>query len=46
MKQNKGIFKKTHCTDSDYDRIIITNAAVSDFTGDTGVFRFDTQNTD
>ena len=30
--------KTTNCT---YDRIIITNPAVPDFTGDAGVFRFD-----
>ena len=30
--------KSTNCT---YDRIIITNPAVSDFTGDADVFRFD-----
>jgi deoxyribonuclease-1-like protein len=33
----------TKTTDCTYDRIIITNATVSDFTGDTGVFRFDTE---
>ena len=31
----------TKTTDCTYDRIIITNAAVSDFTGDSGVFRYD-----
>jgi deoxyribonuclease-1-like protein len=31
--------KSTVCT---YDRIIITTPAISDFTGDSGVFRFDT----
>ena len=31
----------TKTTDCTYDRIIITNSAVSDFTGDCGVFRYD-----
>ena len=31
----------TKTTDCTYDRIIITNSAVSDFTGDSGVFRYD-----
>jgi deoxyribonuclease-1-like protein len=31
----------TKTTDCTYDRIIITNSAVPDFTGDTGLFRFD-----
>lgn len=31
----------TKTTDCTYDRIIITNAAVSDYTGDAGVYRFD-----
>ena len=31
----------TKTTDCTYDRIIITNSAVSDFTGDIGVFRYD-----
>jgi endonuclease/exonuclease/phosphatase family metal-dependent hydrolase len=31
----------TKTTDCTYDRIIITRDAVSDFTGDAGVFRFD-----
>ncbi|KAF5417300.1 MAG: hypothetical protein C5S48_00645 [Candidatus Methanogaster sp.] len=34
--------KPTDCT---YDRIILTNPAVSDFTGDAGVFRFDVEYT-
>jgi endonuclease/exonuclease/phosphatase family metal-dependent hydrolase len=33
----------TKTTDCTYDRIIITNLAVPDFTGDTGLFRFDTE---
>jgi len=32
----------TKTTDCTYDRIIITASAVSDFTDDAGVFRFDT----
>jgi len=31
----------TKTTDCTYDRIIITASAVSDFTGDAGIFRFD-----
>lgn len=31
----------TKSTDYTYDRIIITDSALSDFTGDSGVFRFD-----
>ena len=31
----------TKSTDYTYDRIIIIDSAVSDFTGDSGVFRFD-----
>ena len=31
----------TKSTDCTYDRIIITNTAISDFTGDSGVFRYD-----
>jgi len=33
----------TKSTDCTYDRIIITNATVSDFTGDASVFRYDTE---
>ena len=40
---NNSVDTTTKTTDCTYDRIIITNAAVSDFTGDTGVFRFDTE---
>ena len=31
----------TKSTDYTYNRIIITDSAVSDFTGDSGVYRFD-----
>jgi deoxyribonuclease-1-like protein len=40
---NNSVDTTTKTTDCTYDRIIITNEAVSDFTGDTGVFRFDTE---
>jgi deoxyribonuclease-1-like protein len=33
----------TKTTDCTYDRIIITNLAVPDFTGDTGLYRFDAE---
>ena len=38
---NNSVDTTTKTTDCTYDRIIITNPAVSDFTGDAGVFRFD-----
>lgn len=40
---NNSLDTTTKSTDCTYDRIIITNAAVSDFTGDAGVFRYDTE---
>ena len=36
-----GVDNTTKSTDYTYDRIIVTDSAVSDFTGDAGVFRFD-----
>jgi hypothetical protein len=38
---NNSVDTTTKTTDCTYDRIIITDAAVSDFTGDAGVFRYD-----
>ena len=38
---NNSIDTTTKTTDCTYDRIIITNPAFSDFTGDADVFRFD-----
>jgi endonuclease/exonuclease/phosphatase family metal-dependent hydrolase len=38
---NNSVDTTTKTTDCTYDRIIIANAAASDFTGDAGVFRFD-----
>jgi len=38
---NNSVDTTTKTTDCTYDRIIITNPALADFTGDTGVFRFD-----
>jgi hypothetical protein len=38
---NNSVDTTTKSTDCTYDRIIITNPAVPDFTGDAGVFRFD-----
>lgn len=32
----------TESTDCTYDRIIVMNPAIQDFTRDSGVFRFDT----
>jgi deoxyribonuclease-1-like protein len=40
---NNSVDTTTKTTDCTYDRIIITNEAVSDFTRDAGVFRFDTE---
>ena len=40
---NNSLDTTTKTTDCTYDRIIITNEAVSDFTGDAGVLRFDTE---
>ena len=39
---NNSIDTTTKSTDCTYDRIIKTNPAKTDFTGDSGVFRFDT----
>ena len=39
---NNSVDTTTKTTDCTYDRIIITDAAVSDYTGDAGVYRFDT----
>ncbi len=39
---NNSVDTTTKSTDCTYDRIIITNPAKTDFTGDSGVFRFDT----
>ena len=36
-----GVDTTTKSTDYTYDRIIITDSAVSDFTGDSGVHRYD-----
>jgi endonuclease/exonuclease/phosphatase family metal-dependent hydrolase len=38
---NNSIDTTTSATDCTYDRIIITTEAVSDYTGDSGVFRYD-----
>jgi len=38
-----GVDTTTKSTDYTYDRIIITDSAVSDYTGDSGVYRFDIQ---
>ena len=38
---NNSVDTTTTSTDCTYDRIIITTPAVSDFTGEAGVFRFD-----
>ena len=38
---NNGVDTTTKLTNCTYDRIIITNSSVSDFTGEAGVFRFD-----
>ena len=38
---NNSVDTTTKTTDCTYDRIIITNSAVSDFTGDSGVFKYD-----
>lgn len=40
---NHSVDTTTKTTDCTYDRIIITNAAVSDFTGNASVFRFDAE---
>jgi deoxyribonuclease-1-like protein len=40
---NNSVDTTTKTTDCTYDRIIITTSAVTDFTGDTGVFRFDSK---
>ena len=40
---NNSVDTTTKTTDCTYDRIIITDAAISDFTGDASVFRFDTE---
>lgn len=39
---NNSVDTTTKSTDCTYDRIIITSPARTDFTGDSGVFRFDT----
>ncbi|MFZ3059081.1 MAG: endonuclease/exonuclease/phosphatase family protein [Candidatus Methanoperedens sp.] len=39
---NNSIDTTTKSTDCTYDRIIITTPAKTDYTGDSGVFRFDT----
>ncbi len=39
---NNSVDTTTKSTDCTYDRIIITTPAKTDFTGDSGVFRFDT----
>ncbi len=39
---NNSVDTTTKSTDCTYDRIIITNTAKADYTGDSGVFRFDT----
>ncbi len=39
---NNSVDTTTKSTDCTYDRIIITNPARTDFTGEAGVFRFDT----
>lgn len=39
---NNSVDTTTKATDCTYDRIILTNPARTDFTGDSGVFRFDT----
>jgi len=36
-----GVDTTTKSTDYTYDRIIITDSAVSDYTGDSGVHRYD-----
>jgi len=36
-----GVDTTTKSTDYTYDRIIITDSAVSDLSGDSGVFRYD-----
>jgi endonuclease/exonuclease/phosphatase family metal-dependent hydrolase len=38
---NNTIDSTTKSTDCTYDRIIITNPAITDYTGNSGVFRFD-----
>ena len=38
-----GMDTTTKSTDYTYDRIIITDSAVSDYTGDSGVYRFDVE---
>ena len=40
---NNSVDTTTKTTDCTYDRIIIMNPAVPDFTGDADVFRFDTE---
>ncbi len=39
---NNSVDTTTKSTDCTYDRIIITSTAKADYTGDSGVFRFDT----
>lgn len=39
---NNSLDTTTKATDCTYDRIIITNPAKTDFTGEAGVFKFDT----
>ena len=36
-----GVDTTTKSTDYTYDRIIVTDSAVSDLSGDSGVFRYD-----
>ena len=38
---NNSLDTTTKSTDCTYDRIIITNPAIADYTGNSGVFRFD-----
>ena len=38
---NNSVDTTTKSTDCTYDRIIITNSTKTDFTGKSGVFRFD-----
>ena len=40
---NNSVDTTTKSTDCTYDRIIITTPAVTDYTGESGVFRFDAE---
>jgi deoxyribonuclease-1-like protein len=40
---NNSVDTTTKSTDCTYDRIIITNPVITDYTGNSGVFRFDAE---